>query len=197
MRGEGRIAGCGPRPSGLPWACPQGCPVTRSYPFKFGGAGGKHRTKRRLHATAGWRWAWGTSRWRSRRLSAEEVEEPFIADMLRTEGAALRHTAGVTREPAPNLVGLPCAPGSALSCMVKCCARRGRLYTPSTLFKMTLQRLQRRANYRTRSTDGARWAAHRRVGRRASAAVRPTGGGAAPQVSGRGSSRPRQGSATG
>ena len=35
-------------------------------------------------------------------------EEPFIADMLRTEGAALRHTAGVTREPAPNLVGLPC-----------------------------------------------------------------------------------------
>ena len=46
--------------------------------------------------------------------SAEEVEEPFFADMLRTEGAALRHTAGVTREPAPNLVGLPCAPGSAL-----------------------------------------------------------------------------------
>jgi hypothetical protein len=114
VRGEGRIAGCGPRPSGLPRACPQGCPVTRSYPFKFGGAGGKHRTKRRLHATPTAGWGRRGGAWRSRRRSPSLL----YADMLRSrseEGAALRHTAGVTREPAPNLVGLPCAPGSALS----------------------------------------------------------------------------------
>jgi len=97
VRDEGRVAGCGPRPSGLPRACPQGCPMTRSYPFKFGGAGGKHRTKRRLHPTD----ATPTAGC----LGDVEVEPGgagggalrFFADMLRSrseEGAALRYTAG-------------------------------------------------------------------------------------------------------
>jgi len=67
----------------------------------------------------------------------------------------------------------------------------------SLIFKMTLQLPRRRAKYGAPRPGGARWAAHRRAGRRASTAVRPTAGGAAPQVSGRRSSRPRQAGATG
>ena len=65
------------------------------------------------------------------------------------------------------------------------------------IFKMTLRLPRRRAKYGAPRPGGARWAAHRRAGRRASTAVRPTAGGAAPQESGRRSSRPRQAGATG
>ena len=71
------------------------------------------------------------------------------------------------------------------------------VYLQFTFFKMTLQLPRRRAKYGAPRPGGARWAAHRRAGRRASTAVRPTAGGAAPQESGRRSSRLRQAGATG